>query len=1066
LTKTFHIYRSSAGSGKTRTLAKAYIKIALTGELDAFRYAIAVTFANKATQEMKERILRYLSDFASGRKNNLTDELLAELKLTPDELQRRSSHVLSLILHRYSQFSISTIDAFFQRVIRSFTREAGLLGNFRLEVDNEFVLDEVIADLMDELGPNNPELTEWVTDFSRDRLLEGENWNITYALKQFAMEIFKDQFKEVEDAILSSKNPQADYKRVLTTLRGVIQKFTDHMQAKAEVAVRILAQNGITKEDFNYKDQGTAWKFFAEFAAGRYWGDFGSRVEGAALSASEWPSKKIPARFNKLRDLAERELMPILREMLEYNKEEYSLVRSAKEVLKNFYAFGLISDLTRKLRTYRDENNVMLLSDASKFLNGVINNSDTPFIYEKVGSYYRNYLIDEFQDTSGFQWRNFLPLLKEASDQNNSNLIVGDVKQSIYRWRGGDLELLQNEVAREFGVHRVDTLTLDSNYRSAQTIIEFNNKLFAAASREIGMMVNNSLPVDVFHDAVQKHVRWPAAGFVRFSILERADDEEDWMSTALTMLPGWFEQLQDKGVQLKDIAILVRKNDEGQRIANFMLQYRTSENAKKNYRYDVVSNESLRLDTSLSVNVLIAALRLLNNPGDLIARGQLAYELSILPGLDETFHKVRDGSLESLQQIFPKDFIEQMPMLKRLALFELTEVLIRIFGLGKQKEELAYITSFQDQVLEFSGREKADVTSFLEWWEMYKSDKSRSIKVSDSVDAANIMTIHASKGLEFKYVIVPFCSWRLNHEIPPLLWVKTDVDPFSKLGALAVRYNEPLEKTIFAAAYQEERTKVHLDNLNLLYVAFTRAEAGLIAFAPESRSGKVQTVGDLVQRAFLTDQSLAKSLTGREFAMGEVVALKDEREKESILAVKLDGYHSADWRNKLVIKREGAEFFEDKITDKRAKINRGILLHTIMSRIEYKTDAKQKLADFFLESALPPEEIEIITNQVHSILDHSQMGAWFTKDWKIKAEAMVLLPGGLQKRIDRIMLSDTRTVIVDYKTGSRKAIDKEQVEQYAVVLTQMGYPNVQAFLVYLSDLKVEEVIRKSNLSLF
>jgi ATP-dependent helicase/nuclease subunit A len=1064
LSKTFQIYRSSAGSGKTRTLAKAFIKLALSGEPDSFRFIIAVTFANKATQEMKERILRYLSDFTSGRKNNLTDELITELKISSDQLQKRSEKVLSLILHRYSQFSISTIDAFFQRVIRSFTREAGLLGNFRLEVDNEFVLDEVIADLMDELGPNNPELTEWVTDFSRDRLLEGENWNITYALKQFAMEIFKDQFKEVEDAILSSENPQADYKKVLTTLRAVIRKFMDHMRQKAADAMRILAENHIDKDDFNYKDSGTAFKYFSEFAADRYY-EYGSRVEGAALSAGDWPARKSP-KFNQLKALAETKLMPILNEMINYDKKDYVLVRSAREVLKNFYAFGLISDLTRKLRTYRDENNVMLLSDASKFLNGVINNSDTPFIYEKVGSYYRNYLIDEFQDTSGFQWRNFLPLLKEASDQDNSNLIVGDVKQSIYRWRGGDLELLQNEVVREFGAHRVDTLTLGSNYRSAETIVEFNNKLFAAASREISTMVSNTLPMDVFQDAGQKHVRWPGAGFVRFSILERGDEDEDWMANALTMLPGWFEQLQDKGVRLKDIAILVRKNDEGQRIANFMLQFRTSSDAKKNYRYDVVSNESLRLDTSLSVNVLIAALRLLNNPGDLIARGQLAYELALLPGLDETFQRVREGSLESLQQIFPADFIDQMAVLKRLALFELTEVLIRIFGLGKQKEELAYITAFQDQVLEFSAREKADVTSFLEWWEMYKSDKSRSIKVSDSVDAVNIMTIHSSKGLEFKYVIIPFCSWRLNHEIPPLLWVKTDIAPFSTLGALAVRYNEPLDKTIFANAYQEERTKVHLDNLNLLYVAFTRAEAGLIAFAPESRPGRVSTVGDLVQKALLTDPDLVSSLSGSEFVMGDVAALKDEREKETRLAVKLDGYHSADWRDKLVIKREGAEFFEDKISDKRARINRGILLHTIMSRIEYKTDAKQKLEDFFLESALPLEEIEIITKQVQSILDHPQMGAWFTKDWKIKAEAMVLLPGGLQKRIDRIMLSDTKTVIVDYKTGSRKSIDKEQVEQYAGVLTQMGYPNVQAFLVYLADLKVEEVIRKSNLSLF
>jgi ATP-dependent helicase/nuclease subunit A len=263
LSKTFQIYRSSAGSGKTRTLAKAFIKLALSGEPDAFRFIIAVTFANKATQEMKERILKYLGDFAAGKENNLTKELLTELKLSPDQLQKRSERLLSLILHRYSQFSISTIDAFFQRVIRSFTREAGLLGNFRLEVDNDFVLDEVIKDLMDELGPDNKELTDWVTDFSLDRLLEGESWNIAYSLKLFAQEIFKEQFKEVEEAILQSKTPQEDNKRLQATLNAEVDRFSEYMKGKASIAMRILAENGIDKDDFNNKDKGTPIKYFS-----------------------------------------------------------------------------------------------------------------------------------------------------------------------------------------------------------------------------------------------------------------------------------------------------------------------------------------------------------------------------------------------------------------------------------------------------------------------------------------------------------------------------------------------------------------------------------------------------------------------------------------------------------------------------------------------------------------------------------------------------------------------------------------------------------------------------------
>lgn len=1059
MTNSFQIYRSSAGSGKTRTLAKAYIKLALSGEPDAFRFIIAVTFANKATQEMKERIVKYLDDFAHDRKNNLTDELRQELGLTGEQLQKRSAAVLSLILHRYSQFSISTIDAFFQRIIRSFTREAGLLGNFRLEVDDDFVLDEVIADLMDELGESNPDLTRWVTEFSRDRLDDGDNWNIVYSLKSFAREIFKEPFKAVEDSILQSEKPQEDNRKLLGALRAVVDGFMDYMQERAVQALRLLADNGIDSDDFNNKDKGTAYKYFSEFAARKYY-EHGTRVEGAALSASDWPAKK-SLKNSLLKSLAEKQLMPILNDMLAYNKKNHVLVISANEVLANFYAFGLLSDLTRKLKAYREENNVMLLADASKFLNGVIDNSDTPFIYEKVGSYYRNYLVDEFQDTSGFQWRNFLPLLKEAGDQNHASIIVGDVKQSIYRWRGGDLELLQNEVTKEFGKDRANVISLDTNYRSAGKLVDFNNRFFRAASVMVGRLVDAGLPVAVYEDAAQKDYRWPDQGFVRISILEKEGDDDVWMNDAMTHLPGWLEQLQDKGVALRDIAILVRKNEEGQRIANYLLQYRNSPQAKKGYRYDVISNESLRLDTSLSVNVLIAALKFIRNPKDTIARGQLAYELLLLPDLDKTFAKALEGKLD---EIFPAEFLDQRPLLKKLSLFELTEVLIRMFRLGRQKEELAYLSAFQDLVLEFSAREKTDVASFLEWWEMYKGKKS--IKVSDSVDAVNILTVHMSKGLQFKYVIIPFCTWRLNHEREPLLWVKSDVYPFNSLGALAVRHSSSLEKTVFSDAYREERTKVHLDNLNLLYVAFTRAEAGLVVFVPESKPDRNSTVGDLVQRVLTGDADLATLITAGELSIGEVAMLAEDQERQDITAVGLDRYDSSDWRSKLVIKRQGAEFFEDTVSEKRAKINRGILLHTVMSRIEYKADAKEKLEDFFMESALPQEEAEVISKQVHDILDHPVMSEWFTRDWKIKAEAMVLLPGGLQKRIDRIMLGKSRTVIVDYKTGSRTAADKEQVEQYAAVLTGMGYPNVQAYLVYLADLRVEEVISKSNLNLF
>jgi ATP-dependent helicase/nuclease subunit A len=414
MTKSFTVYRSSAGSGKTRTLAKAYIKLALSGNADAFRHILAVTFANKATQEMKQRIVEYLADFAAGRANNLTHEIKEELRLTDRQLQEKSRDVLSLILHRYSQFSISTIDAFFQRVIRSFTREAGLLGNFRLEVDNDLVLDEVIAALMDELGPDQQQLTNWVVRFSRDRLKEGSSWNITQSLKDFAKQIFNEDFKRVEGQVL--KKTSQDHEDALKTLWEEVKKFEAVMKKKADEALSIIAAEGLTVEDFSYKDSGTAYTYFRRFSVGEYMGTQGSRMQSYLAGAGAWAAKGL--NHAKMKAVAERQLLPILQDMAAHDEQQGGSYRTAHVILKNYYAFGLLADITLKLQHYKSENNVMLLADAPQFLQGVIRNSDTPFIYEKVGSWFNHYLIDEFQDTSRFQWENFVPLLREAADQN------------------------------------------------------------------------------------------------------------------------------------------------------------------------------------------------------------------------------------------------------------------------------------------------------------------------------------------------------------------------------------------------------------------------------------------------------------------------------------------------------------------------------------------------------------------------------------------------------------------------------------------------------------------------
>ncbi len=1008
---------------------------------------------------MKERILQYLNDFANALDNNLAEEIGHELGFTPEELKKRSKVVQSAILHYYSQFAISTIDAFFQKVIRSFTREAGLLGNFRLEVENELVLKEVVNELMDELGTNQ-QLTKWVVEFSRDRLLEGENWNIVAALNGFAREIFNEEFQAIEDDLEKPSGDDNPYVETMKVLHKELAIYEAHMKEKGLEALSIIDSNGITIDDFNYKDQGTALKYFMEFSKGKHF-QGGARIESALITGKNWPAKK-SRNYQALLELADNQLIPILREMVAYDTQHGPKYNSVTQVLKNFYAFGLIADITRKLKVYKQENNLMLLADAPKFLNGVINDSDTPFIYEKVGSYFRNYLIDEFQDTSGFQWKNFLPLLKDALDQNQSSFVVGDVKQSIYRWRGGDQELLQDQVELAMGKEATEIKGLYTNYRSAQEIVALNNTLFGKAAQIVSEVTGQPMASEAFKDVAQQTVRFPGKGYVEINFVAKPDDEEDWTVEVMKNLPLLIEKLQDKKIKLKDIAILVRKNEEGQRIATELLQYKNT-SAKPGYRYDVVSNESLRLDTAASVNLLLSALKYLHNPTDAIVRGQLAYEVAKGKGLESIFYQAGRFQMNNL---LPDEFLKHTGWLNKLSVFELTEELIRMFELGKEESELAYLQAFQDLVLEFSAMEKNDLASFLEWWENMKGKKS--IQVAGNVDAINVLTIHKAKGLQFKYVIIPFLNWRMNHEIPPLLWVRSDKPPFDKMGYLAVRYSSSLEKTYFEEAYKTEYSKAFIDNLNLLYVSFTRAEEGLIAFASQPRSNltKPGTVGDLVYDCVTKEPGLAEKFSDNQLRLGKIELLSKEAPANEYLPASLKHYASYDWRQKLVIKREGAEFFDEEISDKRASINYGILLHRLLAHIRYKAEAEAVLNEMHIQNAFTEEERVVLAVELKKMMEHSVVSGWFGKEWEVRTEVPVLIPGGKQSRIDRVMIGRKNTVIIDYKTGEKKEQDRRQVEGYAGLLTQMGYPNVQGYLLYLEELEVVEVMSGSTLSLF
>lgn len=1010
---------------------------------------------------MKDRILEYLAKYARGESDELSVELKQELKQDDMTFQQNCTELLSEILHHYELFSISTIDAFFQRVIRSFTRESSLLGDYRLEVDQDVVLEDVINDLIDELGENQ-DLTQWVVEFATANLEEDKSWDVRISLRNFANEIFKDEFRQIENQVRSHSEDPDFFRTVRKELLKEKKNFLDAIAEPASVILETMASNGWSSSHIKYGDGSGLFTFLNSLGAKNISDirEAGKRVKEDFTIAKNWPGPKNlqPARMI---EVAERIMVPNLKKILSLYEGQRVRALSAEVVLKNMYVFGLLSDISRKLQDYKVENNLMLLADAPQLLNKIIQDSDTPFIYEKVGSFYRNYLIDEFQDTSRLQWKNFQPLLINGLDQGYLSLVVGDVKQAIYRWRGGDLRLLQQDVEAIIGKSRVEVEELVTNFRSAQKIIDFNNLFFRSVSSAVSALVQSELPAKVYEDVSQKLWR-KGKGFVQINFFEAQEDRSE-RDQAMEMIPRIMEKMQRIGVKLRDIAILVRTNGEGQDIAASLLHYRSSGQAQPDCNYEVVSNESLRMDGAATVNLLLAAMRHLSNTDDAVAKAQLAFEYSRLHHPDRKNADVFSvNDIAHFERNLPEKFIQERMSLKKLPLFELTETLIEIFELGGEKGELPYLLAFQDLVLEFYTREQNDMSSFLEWWELNRDKEKTSIKISGEVDAVRILTIHKAKGLQFKYVIIPFCSWGVDHwkGMAPNMWVRSDEPPFNTMGYFPVEYGSILDSTLFKEDYQAEKSAAFLDNLNLLYVALTRAEDGMVIFAPDARKDRVSS---WLKNALLAEDLKSGWNEGSgQFMWGEWPSDIEKETNEKSGTLSLNRYYSSRWRDTLVIRQSGTEFFKEAVDEKRNKINYGVHLHSILSKIKYRGDAGSAIETLVLEGQISRDEKPAVEEHIEKLLNHPVVDGWFSNNWTVRTEAPILLPGGLFSRIDRLIIKDDEAIIIDFKTGEKTKADQKQVMEYIDILKKMNFTKVSGYLLYTKDTEIVSLPEKEK----
>ncbi|HLF32586.1 MAG TPA: UvrD-helicase domain-containing protein, partial [Cyclobacteriaceae bacterium] len=959
---------------------------------------------------------------------------------------------------------------------------------FEVELDLDRVLSE-ITDMMFLDLDQDPGLLNWLLQFTQARMEEEKGWDVRKEISGLGREIFRESFKGTGIELSAGQagvHSIMDLKNELAKSKFTIE---EKMKDFARKGIEEIENNGFTFADFAYGETGPAGFFYKMLSKQQY--EAGARVMQCLDNPDKWITKKSERREDLLHLVSSR-LIPLLNESITYFNRKSHQYYSAGELYRFLYTYGLLKTLVDKLQKYRDDHGVILVSDLSLFLKSIIRDCDTPFIYEKAGSFYEHFLIDEFQDTSAVQWNNFSPLIKNSLAQGKFNMVVGDVKQSIYRWRGGDWRILDHLLENDIGKEYITLKNLDANWRSRENIILFNNYFFSAAvsileeylksGNGASGQADDKQPVllkKAWEDVKQKlpdKKESAKGGFVQIKFIpERPEEGENgtgkFREKVLSELPGLFEFLQDHGFSARDIAIIVRSNHEGREIAGYMLEFMTSPKARNGYKYDVISSESLALEASHSVNTLVNALRLVSDPGDDLARINLVYHyLKLFPaGNNQSWHhscltamKAREN-FKVLESVLPGEFIERFIEYPGMPVHELISAMLSDLGLGALEGEYPYLMGFQDAVLEFVRKERSDIRAFLDWWD--EKGKERSISLPQNQDAASIMTIHKSKGLEFKVVILPFCNWNFDHNTrhDNILWVDAGKTVRGFDSVAPVKYSAKLGKTYYSDEYEEERLLSYIDNLNLMYVAFTRASEALYIFSPESDPSvsnfKMNDAGKLVAGVTKPLANVKDAVhSGFEgqwdpnamtYRIGDIhpPVKPVQTENES----RLDKIISSPWRSRISFRRvaENAFLPGDGVTG--SELNIGLVVHDILARVVKHTDIEVEMQRAMIAGEIPVAIADEIRSSLARLMEDPKISDWFSGNWEVMTEVPVIPAPGELNRMDRVMIRNRKAIVLDYKTGQKRNEDIAQIREYMRILNEMEYQDVEGYLLYLSS---------------
>ncbi len=1066
------IYKASAGSGKTFTLAVEYIKHLILNPR-AYRLILAVTFTNKATTEMKERILQQLYGIASGDPASevYLKRIRMDIDLSESEIRRAARTALQYMLHDYSRFRVETIDSFFQSVMRNLARELELSPSLNIELNNTEVLSKAVDSLIEKLTPDSPVLI-WLLDYINDRIANDKRWNVSGEVKQFGWNLFDENYIERgEELRRQLQDP------------GIIGKYRNKLREMSETALKqmkgfhdrfelVLSEHNLSPDELKNGSKGIS-SYFRKLRDGEISDKkvLNSTLNNCLEDAEQWSTKTSPRKEEVIR-LAEEVLMPLLRDSETYRSKNSRIVNSCLASTRHLEKLQLLAHIDEEVRTLNKEENRFLLSDTNALLHKLVKDKDSSFVFEKTGTNIRTVMIDEFQDTSRMQWDNFRILLLEGLSQGANSLIVGDVKQSIYRWRNGDWRIL-NDLGKSSAApfpFPIRIETLKTNHRSEANIIRFNNRLFTAAVEYLNILHQQDVNEEclslqrAYADVIQESPRKEEKGYVKATFLT-PDEETGYQEQTLHALGDTVRELLDSGIRQKDITILVRKNKNIPLIAHYFEQ---------TLQLAIVSDEAFRMDASHTLCMIMDALRYLSNPQERIAGASLAAGYRQQTGNDDSATTEWDRILTApLAETLPDSFVSHMEELRLMPLYELLEELLDIFRTEKTNEEEAYFFSFFDALTEYQKTNSSDIDAFIRYWD---ETLCRKTIPGGEVEGIRIFSIHKSKGLEFHTVLIPFCDWKLENERnDQLLWCSPQEEPFNMLDIVPVNYSSQLIESVYRQDYLDERLQLWVDNLNLLYVAFTRAEKNLFIWSKLDEKG---TVSELLANVLPQAASPVKKTDSDETNSYETgtLCLSEEREKNektshtnhnrlarkatkrlvTLESLKHDIRFRQSNRSSDFIRDVDEEESEDRF------IKRGRLFHTLFSTIETIADIDRAIERLVFEGIISnkesEEEIRVLTREAFSL---PQVQDWYSGSWRLfnECEIIWLEHGTLKnRRPDRVMMRGEEVVVIDFKFGKPHKQHAKQIQEYMHLLIRMGYPKeqIKGYLWYVEEDSIQE----------